>query len=383
MQISFFTIGMSVLWSSIVFLLFYILRRKNIVLEVCSLSGIILLYLFCMIRLVVPIELPWTQVLYGGVVLNRYNDFMEKRVILFQTEQPMYRILLLIWGIGAVLLVFRYVLRYGKLVWLYERLPKAEEERIDAVLQRVNKEQKRIPEVVKTSLVSVPCCFGILKKRILLPARTYTEEKLQFILLHECTHLRCNDTLINLMTNVLCACYWWNPFVYLLKRDLNQSMELRCDRLVIDTMGKDTHGAYLETLLSEYKGTHKKGDSKRVDHLVSQLFEQHTECLVERFERLSNGKRKSEKAGKLFTLLLSVVILVVSYSFVLQSRYACPVEEIETGPDSHEVSAENAYLLERSDGTYVFCTEYGEDEIKRENVELLLQSGVPLRKENE
>ena len=84
MHITYFTIATSVLWSSVVFLIFYVLRRKRIVLEACSLSGIIVLYLFCMIRLFVPLEFSWTRMLYGGKWFNQLNDFVQTQVPVFR-----------------------------------------------------------------------------------------------------------------------------------------------------------------------------------------------------------------------------------------------------------------------------------------------------------
>ena len=382
MHITYFTIATSVLWSSVVFLIFYVLRRKRIVLEACSLSGIIVLYLFCMIRLFVPLEFSWTRMLYGGKWFNQLNDFVQTQVPVFSLEFSIIQILLFVWGVGAGLGILYYFLRYNRLIRFFKKLPKCEDEIVNEVLQEITAGEKRQPEVLKSILVSVPCCFGVWKRRILLPIKTYPKETLRFILQHECTHLKCKDTAVNLLTNVLCACYWWNPLVYLLKRDLRQSMELRCDRAVVETMGEEARGRYLQVLLTEYKKQFYKGRKKRIDYLVSELLEEHTAAMVERFKVLENWKPVTPKTGKILTFLLSAIVLAASYSVTFQSRYECPIEEIETDSNAIAIEEGDVYLIENDDGTYTFVTEAGEITVKYETVELLRQTGVPVRKES-
>ena len=61
MDITFFSVWMTVLWSSILILIFYVLRTKYQLIDIYSVSGVIVLYLFCMIRMVIPVEFSWTK----------------------------------------------------------------------------------------------------------------------------------------------------------------------------------------------------------------------------------------------------------------------------------------------------------------------------------
>ena len=64
MHISLFSILMTILWSTLLIALFLMFRKKVSLLHVCSIQAIILLYLFCAVRLAIPIELPWTKVVW-------------------------------------------------------------------------------------------------------------------------------------------------------------------------------------------------------------------------------------------------------------------------------------------------------------------------------
>lgn len=70
MQITIFSVWMTFVWCNIFIVLCYILRKRSVLLNLSSMTGIIILYLFCLIRLVVPVELPWTKVVSGGSLYN-------------------------------------------------------------------------------------------------------------------------------------------------------------------------------------------------------------------------------------------------------------------------------------------------------------------------
>lgn len=51
MQITIFSVWMTFVWCSIFIVLCYILRKRSVLLNLSSMTGIIILYLFCLIRL--------------------------------------------------------------------------------------------------------------------------------------------------------------------------------------------------------------------------------------------------------------------------------------------------------------------------------------------
>lgn len=61
MQITIFSVWMTFVWCSIFIVLCYILRKRSVLLNLSSMTGIIILYLFCLIRLAVPVELPGSE----------------------------------------------------------------------------------------------------------------------------------------------------------------------------------------------------------------------------------------------------------------------------------------------------------------------------------
>ena len=99
--------------------------------------------------------------------------------------------------------------------------------------------------------IGTPAVFGIILPKILLPHSTdFTDEvSLRHILLHETTHIRHRDPLWNVLTLLVCAVNWYNPFVWVSRVLFLKDTERYCDETVVKTIGTDNKKAYAESLL--------------------------------------------------------------------------------------------------------------------------------------
>lgn len=373
MQITIFSVWMTILWSSILILIFYFLRKKLILLDVCSVSGVLILYIFCIIRLLIPIELPWTKELWGGELYNRVYDVVRYEVV---SGINIYQMFGLIWMAGAFFFLIKLTIRYIKLTKMLDRIPVKKDERAESVLTAVLKDKEKRPEIVKTSAVQIPCCVGVFHKRILIPAKEYSDEELHYIILHEYTHLKNNDVLTKLLINSICAVYWWNPLVYLLRKDMQQSLEIRCDGQVSKKMDSISRSNYLAVMLAEFKDNCHADEFKEYHSSVMQLFEEHSEKLIERFQLVSDRKNGTSVKGNLVATAIAICLLMASYSFVLQSKYECPIEEIETDHISYSVDCDNSYITFR-DGEYILHSGQREAIVPEEMVQMMIEEGFP------
>ena len=371
MQITIFSVWMTILWSSILILIFYVLRKKLVLLDVCSVSGVLILYIFCIIRLMIPIELPWTKELWGGEIYNRVYDVVRYEVV---SGINIYQMFGTIWMAGALFFFIKLTIRYIKLKKMLDRIPVKKDERAESVLTTVLKDKEKRPEIVNTSAVQIPCCVGMFHKRILIPAKEYSDEELYYILLHEYTHLKNNDVLTKLLINSICAVYWWNPLVYLLRKDMQQSLEIRCDGLVSKKMDSISRSNYLAVMLAEFKDNCHADEFKKYHSSVMPLFEEHSEKLIERFQLVSDRKNGTSVKGNLVATAIAICLLMASYSFVLQSQYACPIEEIETDDISYSVDSNNSYIVVR-DGEYILHSGQREKVISEEAAQMMIEEG--------
>ncbi len=379
MQITIFSVWMTVLWSSILIIIFYFLRKKSILLDVCSVSGVLVLYLFCMIRLMIPIELPWTKEVSGGELYNKVYDMIRY-------EMPVglgihiYQVLLSIWIIGAIILLTRYFIQYFKLMRSLGKLSVVDNGKTAEILERVVKGNSKKPDIIKTSAINIPCCIGVFRKRIILPDKKLTDEEMYYILLHEYTHLQNNDVLTKMLINIICALYWWNPIVYLLRKDINQSIEIRCDGIVVSGENNISRSNYLAVMLSEFKDNCNTGEFAKYRKNIIPLYEEHSESLIERFQLVADGKNNVSFVGRILACVFALCLLICSYSFIIQSNYEVPIDDIEVDDKAYGVDNGNSYIIFR-DGEYVLHSVEGDIVINKEAAEMMIQEGFQVKEE--
>ncbi len=109
---------------------------------------------------------------------------------------------------------------------------------------------KRAVIVSYADRIDVPCVTGYLKPLILLPLSLSTylsASEVEAILLHELAHVKRNDYLVNLLQQVMSVILFFNPFVLLMNRIVNQERENSCDDVVVDLTGQPL--VYAQALL--------------------------------------------------------------------------------------------------------------------------------------
>lgn len=89
--------------------------------------------------------------------------------------------------------------------------------------------------------ISSPMIFGFIEPIILLPfsiCNQLNEEEIKLILLHEIAHLIRQDYIINLIVGLSKVILWFNPFSYLIGKEINLLREIACDEFVIEKTNK-------------------------------------------------------------------------------------------------------------------------------------------------
>ncbi len=99
--------------------------------------------------------------------------------------------------------------------------------------------------------IDSPALLGLVRPKIILPLyiNEMKNESVKYILLHELSHYKRFDMLINYLLLVLQAVYWFNPFVWIMFNFIRQDMELANDNYVINRVGNENSKDYLRSLV--------------------------------------------------------------------------------------------------------------------------------------
>ena len=102
-------------------------------------------------------------------------------------------------------------------------------------------------------LISSPMLIGFFQPCILMPDSELGEKELSYIFMHELIHYKQKDMFYKWMIQIVVCIHWFNPFVYLLEKEVNQSCELSCDEKVIVLLDDKQRREYGDMLISFLK----------------------------------------------------------------------------------------------------------------------------------
>ncbi|MBQ8400960.1 MAG: hypothetical protein IJX14_03430, partial [Clostridia bacterium] len=101
--------------------------------------------------------------------------------------------------------------------------------------------------------VNSPAAFGLIRRRIVLPDITFTENGLTGTLSHEVIHCKRGDLWIKALCLLARTFHWFNPLVHLAAFRCEMEMELSCDEAVLAGCSEETRAAYGEVMLDIIK----------------------------------------------------------------------------------------------------------------------------------
>lgn len=384
MNVSVFSLLMSVLWSSLIILVAHLLRRKAFFLRRVGAPVLVVFYLLSVGRMVLPVEFPFSR----EVPLRSWFSTAVQAVCIEEHQLGDFgwtwaQAACLCWAaVGIILLLwfsFRYWRAVRRMTQSLARDPLAEE-----TLQSIRKESKRSlkVQVFRSERASTPMGVGIFRRKIILPCGDIPQRELEYILRHEYTHFLHGDLWVKLLTQVYCCLFWWNPLVYLLRRDLPQIPEIRCDMAVTKDYTVSQKAEYLQTIVNSLKRMGKERDTSR-QFLVSArlLASEDSLSLVERFRLISGG----QEPRRLMTASLvtgALCLLFVSYLFIFQSAYDPDMEDVisEDTASVYVPDYDGAYFIIHDDGTCTLVPENGDPihAISPSVIDKIQDSDVPI-----
>ena len=178
---------------------------------------------------------------------------------------------------------------------------------------------------------------------IFIHTEKHSETELVQILLHEQTHVRQAHSVDILLIESLCMLFWWNPFVWLLKREMAMNLEYLADNGVL-TRGVNSREYQYHLLRLTY---HETAVPIVNNFNVSQL--------KQRIMMMNQSKSPAYRVGR-YLLVLPLVLLFLAAN----SLYAAQQEPVDetmqmlhptvaaSTPEQVQLSTDNATSPETS-----------------------------------
>lgn len=181
-----------------------------------------------------PIPTKFSSLETMEVIGNQDDKVLEKEpasaaVFPFSISQ----ILITIWLVGCLFLLLKfsfglYLLRKITINSKPFLLPKS--------LQKYKANRtKRTVRILVNSTIKTPMTWGGFQPVILLPsaAKSWSELELKTVLIHELNHIKRNDYWVHTLGLLAVCFYWYNPLVWVMKRQQLLEREKACDEAVL------------------------------------------------------------------------------------------------------------------------------------------------------
>ncbi|MEK6265153.1 MAG: M56 family metallopeptidase, partial [Clostridium sp.] len=152
--------------------------------------------------------------------------------------------------------------------------------------------------LVRNRFLNTPMLIGVIRPCIIIPDINFNEIQLKNILLHEIVHLKRFDIAVKWLIMIATSIHWFNPLMYFIKKDINNSCELACDEAVIKNLSPAEKQDYGDTLISVV------AQRKYPTGILQVTMLDEKKGLKERLVAIMNHSRKSKKV-----IIFSVIFL--------------------------------------------------------------------------
>lgn len=248
----------------------------------------------------------------------------------FNVSMQIVILLFSIWFLGVIVFaswqIYCYVKFTKKLQLTHEDVPANSE--IMKLFTRLknNLHIKGHVQLKYSGEIRSPFLIGLWNPIIYLPKFYHEDTNIEMIIHHELIHLKCKDVWIKTFVLIANAIHWFNPFIYLLRKDIHKWSELTCDEEVVKYMSKEKRKHYGETIINVMVGT------KELPVQFCSSLSDEGKQLKRRLNNMLHVK-KLKKSTILLSVIATVVIGLVGTSTAVWASEKTPEINYEAEED--------------------------------------------------
>lgn len=216
----------------------------------------------------------------------------------------------LIWPITAVVLMMRKAVSYRRFIrFIHVGRKIPADETIASCLQDlcVDMGIERCLPVYVHRYIQTPMLIGVVKPCIVLPDVRFSESHYRMVLRHELTHYKQCDILYKWFVHIVVSLHWFNPLVYLMRKEIDRACELACDERILSTLDAANRHVYGDTLMVSVQSREKAEKTAAVFVAMSEDGHNLKERLTSIMSYSTSSIRK-----RIFSTVLAVVLITAS-----------------------------------------------------------------------
>lgn len=325
-----------------------------------------------MLRMMVPVNFPFTKTIYSSKLLIGLGNIVYANVY-GDREILVSDLLLWLWISVAVILLIRYFYKRLKVRRCLEQYIIKDietKEYYEPFLKQAKIKNVRIAIIPEGRQSAI---FGVIRPIMILPDAVLEEKTVAYMIQHEIKHYANYDLWLKFLVDLLVVIHWWNPIVYMMRKELSLAFELSNDYMVTKDMSELGKIEYAETLVQAAK---LMSNQQAYDLNLTG-----GECLETRIKMLLKEKTTEKVRGRLLTaanLFFVFLVMIASFAFVPEVSYkeSMPYDS-EEFDGAFDITPENAYYLKTKDG-YELYTDGVYRGTDQEAVEEFIEMGIPV-----
>jgi beta-lactamase regulating signal transducer with metallopeptidase domain len=227
----------------------------------------------------------------GGIPVSQ-NANQNSMEYIQQSQSPISAVIsvfTIFYPLGVLMVLGYYIAGFAVFAGYFSRrnIPAPEKE---YELLKELRGKGGVPKLYRSPLASTPMLIGLLRPKIILPEREYSDAQLHAILTHELMHLRRMDILVRWLSVIACAVHWFNPIVWLVRREIDRVCELSCDEAVIKNLDPKGRQRYGDTLI------YAAADCKTPRVVITTTMCEEKRNLKERLSAIQNAEKSKNHA---------------------------------------------------------------------------------------
>lgn len=369
MQITFYSIMMALIWVSIIIVGMYFLRRNIYTIPYFNVRLLLFMYSLCIIRICFPFEFSFTKVVDAPLLYNWMFPFFMEDLSFFNISP--WKLIIIIFSTVSAFKLFKLLNEYYYINKIIHSIYHYQDDEIIKNIKEEFTEFDSLKYVIVNSIFQSPMQIGFIHPTILLPTIDYDAKDLYYILKHEMTHYYNRDTWIKLGINLWRCLFWWFPLTYLLYHELDESLELKCDYMVLKDMTTCQRNDYLTALIHVYEHQNVSNKNNKIFARKATALYKDSDSLIHRFKYITTKKKDCSIMIPIWITFL--VLFLVSYSFIFQASE----EPAYENDGSIYFSQDNACIYYNMESEYeLYINNEFATKLDEENATKLINEGI-------